>query len=231
MNLLEIGNKYDTDKQRRHKYLFLYENYIKPYKNKKIKLFEIGILNGGSIKMWEDYFSDDSKIYAIDINLNQIKYVFMDKTIYEKVDQRNKDDILNFVKKYGNFDIIIDDGDHQPMSQQMCFGFLFSFLNNGGIYVIEDLHTSYNSIRLKNDNTKISTIEILKNLRDNNEIKSDFIQKEEIDYIKNNFEFCDIVKYDEDLGKVIDVSTIDINNRLLNNTQLIPSEIAFIKKK
>ena len=49
----------------------------------------------------------------------------------------------NTAKEYGPFDIIIDDGSHYVEHQLFSFKLLFKHLNNNGIYIIEDVHTSY----------------------------------------------------------------------------------------
>jgi len=231
-DLIEIGLKYETDKQNRHKYLFSYEKYMNPYREYPIKIFEIGIASGGSLLIWNEYLHNDSTIYGIDIvNPIQKDDLINNGCIIEIVNQRSRADVTAFVEKHGTFDIIIDDGDHQPLSQQMCLGMLFKYVNPGGLYIIEDLHTSYNSVRLNMDHTEHSTIEVLKNLRDKEIIISDFMFDVEISYVVENTECCEINRYDTELQQTIDVTTLEINTRLSSNKQVIPSEIAFIRKK
>jgi len=223
MNLINISTEFNSDKQWRHKYFNIYEQYFNPYKNQNIKLFEIGILNGESLRIWEKYFNNEKSIfYGVDIDMNQISGTFNDRVIIEKVNQRNREEVITFAEKYGKFDIIIDDGDHQPLSQQMCFGILFKYLNPKGIYVIEDLHTSYNIGRLQLDKTQISTIDILMILKNKLQITSDFMKQEEIDFVVNNYEYCDIKRYDVEKNEIVD--SVMFGNKT-------PSEIAFIKKK
>ncbi len=237
--LVELGSIYDTDKQRRHKYLHSYDKYMKPYTDRPIKMFEIGILGGQSLLMWREYLHNQSEVYGIDITYERVmggpNTLIEAGCIIDIVDQRNKHAVTDFCKQHGPFDIIIDDGDHQPLSQQMCFGALFQYVRPNGLYIVEDLHTSYNPERLRLDRTQISTIEVLKNLREikngyNTPIVSDFIEDHEIEYIKQNATFCDINRFDETQQAVIDVSTEEINRRLLANQQILPSELAFIGK-
>ena len=66
--------KYGTDKSDNlHNYAEKYEKYFSAYKDKELKILEIGIFNGFSLKTWEEYFVK-SKIYFL---LQQIikKYV------------------------------------------------------------------------------------------------------------------------------------------------------------
>lgn len=60
------------------------------------------------------------------------------------VDQENSTELIAFIETVGqDFDIIIDDGGHTMNQQITSFKILFPALKSGGIYVIEDLHTSY----------------------------------------------------------------------------------------
>ena len=60
-----------------------------------------------------------------------------------KANQSNASEIEEFAKKCGSFDIIIDDGSHNPKDIISTFEILFHHLNENGIYVIEDTQTSY----------------------------------------------------------------------------------------
>ena len=37
-------------------YFDIYKENFSKYKNRKIIILEIGVLNGGSLKMWQNYF-------------------------------------------------------------------------------------------------------------------------------------------------------------------------------
>jgi beta-1,4-mannosyl-glycoprotein beta-1,4-N-acetylglucosaminyltransferase len=139
MNLHEIGLGYGTDKATYHNFLNFYESKIGHLKNEKIKLLEIGFLNGNSIKTWLDYFPN-GEIYCIDIvdiDFTHERFHFI------KISQDDK----NLVELYDNefFDIIIDDGSHMTSHQFKSLEYLWSKLKYSGIYIIEDLHTSFRS--------------------------------------------------------------------------------------
>ena len=56
-----------TDKGPRvHNFTELYEHIFFPMKNALIKICEIGIANGGSLILWQEYFSN-ATIFGIDI--------------------------------------------------------------------------------------------------------------------------------------------------------------------
>ena len=58
-------NEFYTNKWAHH--FDIYKENFSSYKNKKITILEIGVQNGGSLKMWQNYFSSDSLIVGIDI--------------------------------------------------------------------------------------------------------------------------------------------------------------------
>lgn len=191
-----IGLRTGTDKSSAyHGYLDIYERYLKNVDRSSCgNLLEIGIFKGQSIKMWKEYFPN-FKICAIDID---------PKTMMENVhgvetflgSQSDKSFLKKVSAASGGFDVIIDDGSHVQEHQQVSFGFLFGFLNRGGLYIIEDLMEA-NSRRWKTYNptaTKKITSVVFRGLKQNNKVDSDFISTEESKYIEDNFSFCDVVK-------------------------------------
>ena len=49
-------------------YFKSYEHFFSNYRNKEITFIEIGVLNGGSLFMWRDYFGPQARIIGIDLN-------------------------------------------------------------------------------------------------------------------------------------------------------------------
>ncbi len=142
MTLNEIGLKYKSDKSSNyHCYLELYDRYFSPYRGKNINFLEIGILFGDSLKIFDEYF-ENATITAIDID--DKKKFKRENIIIIQGDQSDRS-LLNKLDDF--YEIIIDDGSHKMGHQQISFGFLFKKLKKGGLYVIEDLHTSYESYR------------------------------------------------------------------------------------
>lgn len=151
MRLNELAKKYNTDKKIKdgvkcqnglmgHGYVVHYEKILK---NKNINsLLEIGVSFGGSLKMWDEYFNHKCNIIGVDIEEKRFKKSDLENgRITIKIgDQSNED----FLKTLGDtkYDLIIDDGSHKPDHQLISFKILFNFLNNGGIYIIEDLHVA-----------------------------------------------------------------------------------------
>ena len=94
--------------------------------------------------MWEDYFNKGD-LFFIDVDpaiLARAKE--FNRVHLDLVNQEDAVALDNYIQKVsGNFDIIIDDGGHTMQQQITSFKVLFPHVKSGGIYVIEDLHTSY----------------------------------------------------------------------------------------
>lgn len=197
--LNDIGLKYGTDKALMtrgycHGYLDVYEKHFEPLREKSIVILEIGIFKGMSLKMWKEYFSN-GKIYGMDL---EPKAEFEEERvkIYQG-NQENRSDLNYVAGEIGPMDIIIDDGGHSQLQQQVTLGCMFRYLKSGGIFVIEDLHTS-NDRKHKSTynqtNTAKTTLKLCEKLKSEKVIDSDFITKEEAEYVEENMSFCDVVK-------------------------------------
>lgn len=148
-NLNEIYQKYQMadcggDKGTAHSYMPIYEKFFQN-KRSNISLLEIGVYQGHSLKMWEEYF-DDSEITGIDINLKQMKFPIGELQLHQcDATDTSKLQILFNDKK---FNYIIDDGSHLLRHQLKSFEILFPYLKDGGVYFIEDVLDIDNSKHL-----------------------------------------------------------------------------------
>ena len=123
-------------------YFEIYHEYCKRYRGKPIKMLEIGVYKGGSLQMWKHYFGNEAVIVGVDIDENCRQYE--EKNVHICIgSQDNADFLKNVCEEYGPFDVILDDGSHNVRHQITSFETLFPLLNYGGIYLCEDLHTSY----------------------------------------------------------------------------------------
>jgi len=139
--LLELAKKYITDKVS-EEYMDLYAYYfenVNNWKDKEINLMEIGVLKGASLRMWHEYFTK-ANIMGIDINP---KCKFEKDRVKIHIGDQSDENFLNEVCKDKQFEIIIDDGGHKMSQQINSFKILWKYLKPGGLYIIEDLHTSY----------------------------------------------------------------------------------------
>lgn len=185
--LTHIGMKWNTDKSWSHFFTEFYNDYFQSFKYKELNILEIGIYQGASLKMLEEYFPK-ATIHSIDINKDYMnkKYGERIKTYYCSQEDSKT---FNGLFKDTKFDIIIDDGSHQTNHQLISLGFMFKYLKENGLYVLEDLHTSYNKGYC---NTRISALKVLEDFTQNSKISSEVISKENLDYLEKNIEKIDI---------------------------------------
>jgi cephalosporin hydroxylase len=146
--LQNIGLKYGTDKSGVHSFngrtfLDVYEKHFKDLKNNNINMLELGVLNGGSLKTWEEYFTNGN-IVGLDIDPSRKSLESGRVSIF--IGSQNDTEILSkIIEKFGVFDIIIDDASHINSLTIDSFEILFKNLKPGGMYVIEDTHCTYGS--------------------------------------------------------------------------------------
>ena len=142
-NLKSIAEIYKSDKIE-HGYIQKYESYFEKIRDEKLKILEIGIADGKSLLTWSDYFQN-SIIIGIDIHKINIVEKNLDRNNIE-VHQGSQSDqsfIEELISKYTEFDIIIDDGSHLSKDVKKSFELLFPALKNNGLYIVEDMQTSY----------------------------------------------------------------------------------------
>lgn len=123
-------------------YFEIYEKYFSAYKDKKVAILEIGISHGGSLQLWKNYFGNQLMIYAIDIN-PQCKQ-FEEENVKVFIGSQSDPGFLDEVcRQLPDLDIVIDDGGHSMPQQITSFEHLYMKLKEGGLYIVEDTHTSY----------------------------------------------------------------------------------------
>ena len=140
----QISNKYDTDKAVHTHYLRNYVEHFEPLIEKEIKLLELGVLRGGSLLLWRDYFPK-GHIVGLDLSPVQVEDLSGRVHVYQgkQQDKQLLDKIAAEVAPEG-FDIIIDDCSHIGSLSRISFWHLFeNHLKSGGFYVIEDWGTGY----------------------------------------------------------------------------------------
>jgi hypothetical protein len=178
-SLTEIGILYNTDKAKDHKFTEFYDNKFSSIRNNNLKILEIGIWKGESLKMWKDYFLN-SEIYGVDIT--NLKHLEEDRIFIEQADQTDVNTMNNIFPSV-KFDIIIDDGGHSMYQQQLSLVSMLHRLKKGGFYILEDLHTSLGYHHFyNNDLSKKTTLELISNFSNKVESFDNFHVNE--DYLK-----------------------------------------------
>lgn len=144
MNDLERYFTENTGKQI-HKwkhYFEIYDRHFSRFRGTEVHIVEFGVSQGGSLQMWKSYFGPKCKIYGIDINPN-CKSLEEDQIEIFIGDQEDRNFLKSLAEKIPKIDILIDDGGHTMGQQISTYEELFLFVDANGVYLCEDLHTSY----------------------------------------------------------------------------------------
>jgi predicted O-methyltransferase YrrM len=157
-DLCEIGRKFDTDKSSQrdnvtnsrhcHPYTLFYNGLFGDYKEKDLEIAEIGLLEGASLLMWQEYFKK-ANITGFEYNrdlIERFKKNFNNERIaISYIDVTKKDVIENaFRNANKTYDIIIEDSTHQFEDQIRVIETAYKYLNAGGVLIIEDVFRKYN---------------------------------------------------------------------------------------
>jgi len=171
MNLLETLNYYNidyqfprptfqgpfgTDKELWGYISLFYKDFFEPIKNSNIKLVEIGTMYGGSLYLWEKYFTN-AEIVGIELNphhhftipIEGVEYgQFSDTSFDEYLKTSNikfyKNDAydINFINSTfedNSIDILLDDGPHTRYFQKIVTDLYYKKIKKGGYIIIEDV--------------------------------------------------------------------------------------------
>jgi len=135
----------DANVHKWHHYFELYDRYFSKFRDRPIRMLEIGVFRGGSLRMWKEYFHPDSIIVGIDIDESCAAHEIADRNVFVRIGSQADPNFLGEVNgEFGPFDIILDDGSHKTHHQITSFGALFrDALKDGGCYMVEDCHTNY----------------------------------------------------------------------------------------
>lgn len=123
-------------------YFPIYSKHLAPFVGRPVSVLEIGVYRGGSMQMWTDFFGPQARLIGMDID-PVAKAAAGDR--YEVVlgDQSDPEFLRRVAEEHGPFDVVIDDGGHTMEQQIVSAEALFPAVAEGGVYLVEDCHTSY----------------------------------------------------------------------------------------
>lgn len=123
-------------------YFPIYTRHLAPFAARPVSVLEIGVYRGGSMRMWSRFFGPDARLVGVDIDPVAV-IAAGDRYTVVIADQADPDAMRKVAEEHGPFDVIIDDGGHSMVQQITSIETLFPMLNEGGVYLVEDCHTSY----------------------------------------------------------------------------------------
>lgn len=123
-------------------YFDVYERELTRLRDHPVNFLEIGVFRGGSIPMWKAFFAEGSTLTFLDIDPD-CKQFEIEGTHVAIGSQADKRFLAELAAKRGPFDVILDDGSHVNAHQIASHKALWPHLNDKGLYIVEDCHTSY----------------------------------------------------------------------------------------
>ena len=123
-------------------YFDIYDQHFKRYRNGPVRMLEIGVYHGGSLNMWKDYFGDGLQLIGVDIN-PRAKTFEAPGVAVRIGDQSDPEFLKQLRDEFGQVDIVLDDGGHSCLQQITSYRALYDMVAPDGVYMVEDVHTSY----------------------------------------------------------------------------------------
>jgi hypothetical protein len=159
--LCQLATKYATDKSpyniqsHRHPYTAIYDMFLAPYKYlpQTLKLGEVGILNGASLRMWREYFPS-AELVGFDINASAVQHTeTIPNTRGCLVDAGSADGLQNALEivcsDEKKFDILVEDASHCLKHQLLFLKTALNYIRPGGILIIEDIFRAIPAARFE----------------------------------------------------------------------------------
>ncbi len=123
-------------------YFDIYHRHFARFRDRPVTVVEIGVFQGGSLAMWRDYFGPQARIVGIDVD-ERCRDLAPPGTEVRIGSQTDRDFLRAVKRELGSIDVLIDDGGHVMAQQLVSFDELFPAVSAEGVYLVEDLHTSY----------------------------------------------------------------------------------------
>ncbi|MES2226296.1 MAG: class I SAM-dependent methyltransferase [Pseudomonadota bacterium] len=123
-------------------YFEIYDRHFARFRGGPVNILEFGVSQGGSLQMWRDYFGQQAQLFGVDINPNCKQFEEAGVRIFIG-DQQDRAFLRSLARALPRIDILIDDGGHTMKQQIATFEELFPLIAPNGVYLCEDLHTSY----------------------------------------------------------------------------------------
>lgn len=119
-------------------YFEIYDRHFSRFRGTDVHIVEFSVFQGGSLQMWKQYFGPNTKIFGIDINPH-CKELEEERVEILIGDQDDRSFLKSLAEKIPRIDILIDDGGHTMKQQIATYEELFSYVDQNGVYLCEDL--------------------------------------------------------------------------------------------
>lgn len=123
-------------------YFDIYEKHFARFRNCSPVILELGVMGGGSLEMWKDYFGLGANVIGVDINPECKMHEAEGIEIF--IGSQDDPDLINKIfTKYPRIDIVLDDGSHIMKHMISSFNLIYDRVQQNGVYAVEDTHTCY----------------------------------------------------------------------------------------
>jgi hypothetical protein len=146
-------------------YFEVYEEFFSRFRGTDVHFLEIGVSHGGSLQMWKEYFGSKARIFGVDID-PACKAVADEQVRIFIGDQADRSFLAGLKEQIPRVDVLLDDGGHTMDQQRVTFEVLYPHIAVNGLYLCEDLCTSYWGSYGGGYKARQSFIEYTKNLID-----------------------------------------------------------------
>ena len=123
-------------------YFPIYERHLARFRNQDVVMFEIGVSQGGSLRMWKRLLGPHARIVGIDIDPRSAGAA-EDQVDVRIGSQADAGFMRSVVEEFGAPDIVLDDGSHRMEHVNATFDILYPLVPKNGVYMVEDMHTAY----------------------------------------------------------------------------------------
>ena len=160
------GLRHGTDKSSlHHDFLRLYESFLAPLRDQPLRILEIGVWAGQSLQTWAEYFPH-AQVIGADIDPDARRFAG-GRIAVEVADQSDAAQLVALAAAHGPFDLVVDDGSHVWTHQILTLRTLLPHVRPGGLYVLEDIDTSYGTLATQyNGGATVSPVQYLRTMSD-----------------------------------------------------------------
>lgn len=123
-------------------YFPVYERHFSRWQNRSLVFWEVGVYEGGSLQMWQRYFGPNAIIVGIDKNPACMAHKAPGINI-RIGNQADTKFLASVIEEFGPPDVVLDDGSHHMDPTWALFEFVYPQVPKNGVYMVEDMHTSY----------------------------------------------------------------------------------------
>jgi hypothetical protein len=125
-----------------HHYFDVYHAAFAPWRGRKLTMLEIGVQRGGSLRMWQEYFGPEARIFGMDIDPACAARALPGSKVFIG-DQADPAFLRASLAEMGPPDIVIDDGGHTMKQMITSFQVIYPAMRLPGVYLVEDTHTAF----------------------------------------------------------------------------------------